>query len=91
MVEYSNARGLAFAIGAGRTETVLTYQSSDDPPYFTSRGIARPPIREIAFAYAREETPYPGFSAVSIGDGIRALEYFLDCGERSSAIDWERL
>lgn len=92
MVEFANDdRGLALAIGVGRPQTVLTFQVSGDPPYFTSRGITEASGEDLYFTYAGEGTPYPSNSAVPIDDGILVLRDFLESGERSDAIAWERL
>lgn len=92
MVEYSDDRvGRAFAVGAGRSDTVLTFQASADPPYFVSRGNSRPSTEEIWFLYAGENTPYPGSQAVPIEIGVTSLAYFLDTGDRPQGIDWEQL
>lgn len=92
MVEYADdSSGRALAIGAGRRQTVVTLQSSSDPPYFTSRATIPPPADEIWFLSAGENTPYPGSSAVPTAAGVIALECFLTCGGRSDAIEWERL
>lgn len=92
MIEYAYRNGgRSFAIGAGRTLTVITFQASTDPPYFTSRGTVAREDDEVWFLYLGENTPYPGFSAVPTAEGIHALEYFLEFGERSDEIDWQQL
>ena len=91
MVEVAmDGSGCALAIGAGRPETVVTYQSSLDPPYFISAGQ---PDRagEIRFLYAGETTPYSAANAISVSDGRRALIEYVRDGGLPEGIEWERL
>jgi hypothetical protein len=91
MVEFKNGRGAAIAIGAGRDVTVITAQSSEDPPYFMSlaRGSLVP--EDPTFMYLAENTPYPVENTVPKAEGVTALERFLRSGELDPALDWERL
>lgn len=91
MVEFENGHGPAIAIGAGRDVTVITAQSSEDPPYFTTQARQQLVKRDVDFMYAGENTPYPAHSIVPKADGVRALERFLRSGELDPDLDWEQL
>jgi hypothetical protein len=91
MVEFAmGLAGRALAVGAGRSETVVTYQSSLDPPYFISAGDPRR-SGEIPFEYAAQTTPYAAFNAIALSEGRAALIAYLASGELPAGIDWERL
>ncbi len=91
MVEFaSGSPGCALAIGAGATETVVTFQSSLDPPYFISAGEASK-TGDVWFEYSGEATAYSASNVIPAADGRHALVEYLHDSRRPSAIDWERL
>lgn len=57
MVEFFNDFGVSFCIGIGRDKTVLTYQNSNDPPYYISSGNKNAEGTEW-FCYGQEESEY---------------------------------
>jgi len=91
MVEfYEPHSGKALSIGVGRTDTVVTFQESLDPPYYISLGHLRGD-GITSFCYGNEETEYMNQNLVPFALGLDALISFVLNRQRPSNIEWERL
>lgn len=90
MVEFFNDRGTSFAIGIGRAKTVVTFQESQNPPYFISLGNANAVGTEW-FCYGQEESEYLASNLVDPNEGRLALVEFIKKGVKPEVISWEKL
>ncbi|MCB9764042.1 MAG: hypothetical protein H6739_30000 [Alphaproteobacteria bacterium] len=79
----------AFTIGLGRTDTVLTYQESVDPPYFISKGVSESDV--VMYCWGNEWTEYLGRNVVPLEVGFAALREFLVGPARPTSVPWESL
>jgi hypothetical protein len=90
LVEFFNDQGGALGIGIGRPTSVLTYQASNDPPYFISLG--NPAAEGVEwFCYGNEESEYLARNLIGFDIAMRALREFVDTGEKPSGVSWEQL
>jgi hypothetical protein len=92
MIEFvaPDDRGPAFAIGAGRAVSVLTFQASLDPPYFISSGDLDA-NGELWFSFAEEETAYAKINAIDRAVARTALRQFIETCDLPDNVSWERL
>jgi hypothetical protein len=90
IVEFFNDCGVSFCIGVGRDKTILTYQKSNDPPYYISSGNKNVEGTEW-FCYGQEESEYLASNLIDIELGYQALIEFISTGSMPAAIEWEKL
>jgi len=82
--------GNSLAIGLGRDKSVLNFvPGSGDPPYFTSLG-AEDRDEAIEFDFMGESSEFPVRNSVPIDTARQAMRDFLQTGELSAIIEWER-
>lgn len=72
LVEFFNDYGTSFGMGVGRSTTVLTYQASNEPPYFVSLGDTSATGTEW-FCYGNEESEYLVKNLNGLQSTIRSL------------------
>jgi hypothetical protein len=90
MVEFlDDPDGPSFGYAVGREKTVLTFQYSNDPPYYAS--LTDTASEDAWFCYAQQYSEYPGENMISHDDGQHALREFFDSRKLPSAIQWEKL
>jgi hypothetical protein len=91
MVEiFDPATGLAMAIGVGAAMSIVTFQETNDPPYFISLGD--PEITGVLeFCYGNEPTEYLARNAVSNEAAQQALNWFIENRTCPTFFPWERL
>ena len=91
MVEFFDpASGLAIALGVGTAASVVTFQESNDPPYYISLGD-HSASGVLEFVYGNEPTEYLARNAVSNEAARGALDWFFKNGSRSTLFPWESL
>ncbi|ATE59820.1 hypothetical protein CCZ27_07530 [Thauera sinica] len=90
IVEFFNHEGVSLGIGIGREKTVLTFQKSNDPPYFISIGESNS-SGTTTFCYGTEESEYLERNLVDLDSGFRAVQEFLLSGEMPRTLQWEML
>jgi hypothetical protein len=82
--------GKAFSIGVGRTDTVVMFQESLDPPYYISLGCSRDD-GITSFCAGNEDTEFLNQNVVPFAAGVDALISFVRSRERPSNVEWECL
>jgi hypothetical protein len=90
LVEFFNDQGVSLGMGVGRPTTVLTYQTSNGPPYFISLGDPAAEGSEW-FCYGNEESEYLARNLIDFDIALRALREFVETGKKSSNVSWEQL
>jgi hypothetical protein len=77
-------------VGIGREATVLTYQATEDPPYYVSwSGLDGD---DVWYAFDHERSFHAPFSVVGWDEAMKAVEQFLsEPRTLPSAIEWEKL
>jgi len=91
MIEFSVPdREMSLTLGVGRSDTVLTFNESLEPPYFISLGNSAE-IGVITFCWGNQETEYLKRNSVPFAKGLEALSFFLNHLSRPPNLDWERL
>jgi hypothetical protein len=81
--------GLAFGYAVGREKTVLTFQHSNDPPYYVSLGSNDGDVEW--FCSATQYSEFLHRNLIDHDDARRALREFFNTRELPSAVKWERL
>lgn len=66
----------AIGVGIGRDISVVTYQDSLDPPYYTSLGRDTGRAHEW-FCCGKEGTEFAGYNLIPYRDALVALEQFF--------------
>jgi hypothetical protein len=89
LVEYYIPEHESLSVGAGRELSVLNFQNSLDPPYFTSLGNAG--NENLDFSYGGQFSEYPGKSAVPKAHAIVALREFVVSRTKPTSVEWEEL
>jgi hypothetical protein len=90
MVQFrDDSVGLSFGYAVGREKTVLTFQYTNDPPYYAS--LTDSASEDAWFCYAKQYSEYPGENMISHADAALALREFFDTYELPSVIKWEKL
>ncbi|MCP3997322.1 MAG: hypothetical protein GY722_20015 [bacterium] len=77
-------------VGVGRKFSVVAYQESLDPPYYTSLDRDANRTNEW-FCCGNEETEFAGHNLISIEDALEALEQFFAGPGRPDNLEWEQL
>lgn len=87
---YEPGVGRSIGVGVGRDISVVTYQDSNDPPYFISLGNDKSDA-VIVFNYGKEETEYLMRNAIPFKSALLAVESFFRSTGRYEGIAWEKL
>ena len=83
----SDRQGPTLLIGVGLPDSVLIFQCSDDPPYFSSRGKrCGGPV--VTFHYGGYPTELPGSTLIPWHEAREAAVYFYRTGERDPRVSW---
>lgn len=91
MVEFFNpASGRSICVGVGRDVSVVTYQDSNDPPYYISAGCEEGD-GAVVFCYGNEDTEYLLVNAISFELASLAVADFFRTNRRFEGIEWEKL
>jgi hypothetical protein len=91
MVEFFDSdTGMAIALGVGAGLVVVTFQETNDPPYYISLGESNAG-EVLEFVYGNEPTEYLARNAVLPAAAEVALEWFFTNGTRPPNLAWERL
>jgi Immunity protein Imm1 len=91
MVEFrDDSVGLAFGYAVGRERTVLTFQYTNDPPYYISLGNPEETGVEW-FCYAQQYSEYVHYNLIEHGGAQQALQEFYSTQELPASVKWERL
>lgn len=88
IVELVRPEGAVLALGLGRPDTVLSYSTSPDPPYFHSVGDKEDGT-DLVFWYYGEWTDFPRAHAVPAEVGREALRHFVQNNSRPPNVAWE--
>lgn len=88
LVGFTATTGHFFALGLGHERSCLMYWESVDPPYFQSRGIDEG--EPLDFAYDGQHTEVPATSLISRDAALRALEEFVETGQRPHSVEWDQ-
>ena len=90
LVEYYVPEHESLSVGAGRGDlSVLNFQASLDPPYFTSLGTGA--TGNVDFSYGGQFSEFPGRSAIGKDEAVAALWEFVRTRERPTNVEWEEL
>jgi hypothetical protein len=92
MLELFTENGLSLAVGVGATRVPVTFQSSNDPPYFISRSsdnVCASATRD--FYYSEELTEYLEQNCIPFDVARNALAEFAETGCRPTTLQWELL
>jgi hypothetical protein len=82
--------GPSLTIGVGRSETVMCFQASQDPPYLATVGdLARNDLTD--FSYGGQETEFQGRQLVSKQAIEPAIRQFFEARECASCVSWEEV
>lgn len=93
VVEFATSAGARLGVGLGASAgSVLSFNQSDDPPYYVSAG--RPESaddNDVGFYYQGHWSEFPEEALVPVELSRKAVEQFLATGERPEAVDWEEV
>ena len=90
LVDFYVIDGPSLSIGAGRTETVMCFQASVDPPYYTTVGDVST-IDLTDFSSGGQETEFHGRQLVSKQTIEPAIQQFIDTRERPTCVSWDEV
>jgi hypothetical protein len=91
MVEFrDDSVGLAFGYAVGRERTVLTFQHTNDPPYYISLGDREEEGVEW-FCYGQQYSEYMQYNLIKHRNAQQALKDFFNTEELPVSVMWERL
>jgi hypothetical protein len=80
----------SLSVGAGKAQTVMCFQASADPPYWTSVGDEEADGVDHWF-YGGSYSEFPGRSLIPKFMVDLAIAEFIETLDRPSSINWEEL
>lgn len=80
--------GASLSLGLGRSESVLNYVDSPDPPYYSSLGDEGAE-GSIVFYLDGHWTELPRSAAIPIEDAREAMRRFFETGKRPENVRWQ--
>ena len=83
--------GRSLTIAAGGKRSVLNYQESLDPPYYSSRGDTDGEQPTEVFSYGGHESEFRARNLVDKGLAVRALREYVRTGHRPGLVTWEEV
>lgn len=92
IAELLTLEGGRLGIGLGKSESVLTFKESDDPPYFLS--VGRPASDgddDVGFYFQGRWSEFPASSLVPSELARDATRHFASTGERPDVVQWEEV
>lgn len=89
-VDFVAPSGAVLTVGVGRPTSALSYQASDDPPYWGSIGNL-PDEPDDSFSYGGSYTDLPPDRYVAKEAAWAAAEEFMHTGTRPQNVEWRKV
>lgn len=83
--------GHVLTVGIGGRQSVLNYQESLDPPYFSSRGQIDEDEPTECFSYGGHESEIRARNLISKSAALAALVEFLRTAQRPIGVHWDEV
>lgn len=91
IVELVSSSGARLGLGIGRSDSVLSFKASDEPPYFVSFGKHSSGVEDVGFYFQGRWTEFAGWSLVPLEQARQAARHFVATGQRPENVKWQEV